>query len=60
MLHQVSGVLLVAPSASLLESRRKEFSKSMKEVLHLKQEQRATSQAIAYSLDQVKVAIERR
>ena len=57
MLCQVSGVLLVAPSASLLESRRKEFSKSMKEVLQLKQEQRATSQAIAYSLDQVKVGV---
>ena len=29
---QVSGVLLVAPSASSLESRRKEFCQSMKEV----------------------------
>ncbi|XP_023342644.1 mitogen-activated protein kinase kinase kinase 4 isoform X2 [Eurytemora carolleeae] len=51
---EVSGVLLVAPSAVLLEVRRKEFSKSMQDVLIPGQEQRATSQAIADSLDDVK------
>ena len=29
---QVSGVLLIAPTANSLESRRKEFSQNMKEV----------------------------
>jgi len=51
---EVVGVLLVAPSAVLLETRRKEFSRCMKEVLKPGQEQRATSQAIADSLDDVK------
>ena len=32
MILQVSGVLLVAPTASSLEARRKEFLKNMKEV----------------------------
>lgn len=40
----MSGLLLVAPSAVLLEARRKEFSRCMKEVLVPGQEQRATSQ----------------
>ena len=31
-IFQVSGVLLIAPTANSLESRRKEFSHSMKEV----------------------------
>ena len=33
-IFQVSGVLLIAPTANSLESRRKEFSHSMKEVLN--------------------------
>ena len=41
---QVSGVLLVAPSAALLETRRKELTRAMKDVLLPGQEQRATSQ----------------
>ncbi len=41
---QVSGVLLVAPSAVMLEARRKEFAKSMQDVLAQGQEQRATCQ----------------
>ena len=72
MILQVSGVLLVAPTASSLEARRKEFLKNMKEVsqvcisflmlymdfflqvISLSKDQRATSQAISSSLDQVK------
>ena len=38
----MNGVLLVAPSAVLLEARRKEFARSMQEVLAQGQEQRAT------------------
>ena len=37
-LPQVSGVLLVAPTASSLEPRRKEFSRTMKEVREKEQE----------------------
>jgi len=51
---KVSGVLLVAPTASSLEARRKDFLRKMKEVISMSKEQRATSQAIANSLDQVK------
>ena len=36
----------MAPSAVLLEVRRKEFSKSMQDVLIPGQEQRATSQVL--------------
>ncbi len=47
-------MLLVAPNASVLANRRKEFQKGMKEVLTVKHEQRATSHKIAFSLEQVK------
>ena len=56
ILHlQVEGVLLVAPSASSLSHRRREFLRAMKESLVVKHDQRATSHRIASSLEQVKV-----
>ena len=42
-------MLLVAPSAVLLEARRKEFARSMQEVLAQGQEQRATCQVQYWS-----------
>jgi hypothetical protein len=44
----VNGVLLVAPSAVLLEARRKEFVRCMQDVLAQGQEQRATCQVHMY------------
>ena len=41
-------MLLVAPSAVLLEARRKEFARSMQEVLAQGQEQRATCQVLDF------------
>ena len=52
---QVEGVLLVAPNASSLSHRRKEFLRAMKDSLVVKHDQRATSHRIASSLEQVKV-----
>jgi hypothetical protein len=46
---------LVAPNASSLSLRRKEFLKGTKEALVVKHDQRATSHRIASSLEQVKV-----
>ena len=40
----MNGVLLVAPSAVMLEARRKEFARAMQDVLAQGQEQRATCQ----------------
>eukprot|EP00095_Tigriopus_kingsejongensis_P011134 maker-scaffold1161_size58349-snap-gene-0.7 protein:Tk11134 transcript:maker-scaffold1161_size58349-snap-gene-0.7-mRNA-1 annotation:"hypothetical protein CAPTEDRAFT_214311" len=51
---EVEGLLLVAPSASLLTKRRVEFTKVMRETLTMKHEQRATMNMIAVSLEQVK------
>merc|ERR1719245_2803283 len=51
---EVEGVLLVAPSASSLSHRRREFLRAMKESLVVKHDQRATSHRIASSLEQVK------
>ena len=53
---QVEGVLLVAPNASSLSHRRKEFLRAMKDSLVVKHDQRATSHRIASSLEQVKVS----
>ena len=54
---QVEGVLLVAPNASSLSHRRKEFLRAMKDSLVVKHDQRATSHRIASSLEQVKVRV---
>ena len=53
----MDGVLLVAPNASSLRERRGEFSRSMRDVLRIKQDERATRHRIALSLEQVKVRI---
>ena len=45
----------MAPSASSLSHRRREFLRAMKESLVVKHDQRATSHRIASSLEQVKV-----
>ena len=52
----MEGVLLVAPNASSLSHRRKEFLRAMKDSLVVKHDQRATSHRIASSLEQVKVS----
>ena len=48
-------MLLVAPNAASLRERRGEFSRSMRDVLRIKQDERATRHRIALSLEQVKV-----
>ncbi len=54
LISQVDGVLLVAPNATLLSQRRREFLRGMRDALTLSQDQRATSHKIATSLEQVK------
>ena len=56
----MEGVLLVAPNASSLSHRRKEFLRAMKDSLVVKHDQRATSHRIASSLEQVKVRVTKR